>query len=154
MPAGRPTLYREEYADQAYRLALLGMTDEEMAKFFQVDDSTLYRWDEVHPEFREARARGKEPADALVAERLYKRALGYSHDAVKIFMPQGAPEPVYAPYTEHYPPDTQAARWWLQNRQGKKWQDKSAIQQLGKDGQPVDPANIQPIINVTVAKDE
>lgn len=153
MPLGRPTLYREEYDEQAYRLALLGMTDEEVAKFFQVHVDTIYEWDKVHPSFSEARASGKESADAKVAERLYKRALGYSHDAVKIFMGHEG-EPVYAAYTEHYPPDTQAARWWLQNRQGKKWQDKSAIQQLGKDGQPVDPAQIQPIINVTVAKGE
>jgi hypothetical protein len=68
--------------------------------------------------------RGKLEADANVAERLYKRALGYEHEAVKIFMPQGADSPVYAPYTEHYPPDTQAASLWLRNRQPAKWRDK------------------------------
>jgi hypothetical protein len=29
---------------------------------------------------------------------LYQRGLGYSYDAVKIFMPAGAKKPIYAPY--------------------------------------------------------
>ena len=44
--------------------------------------------------------------------------------AVKIFMPAGAEAPVCASYTEHYPPDTQAASLWLRNRQPAKWRDR------------------------------
>lgn len=150
MPAGRPTLYQEGYPDQVYKLALLGLTDEEIASFFEVAVQTVYNWDAAHPEFLEARARGKAIADAEVAAKLYHRALGYEHKAVKIFMPQGADKPVYAPYVEHYPPDTQAITWWLKNRQSSRWQDKSATQQLDKDGKPTDP--VQPVINLTVTK--
>lgn len=133
MPAGRPSLYRDEYVKQVYRLALLGLDDEEIASVFGVVRSTLYDWDAVHPEFYDARARGKIPADAKVAEKLYKRALGYSHDAVKIFQYEGAP--VVVPYTEHYPPDTQAASWWLKNRQSDKWRDRQEL--TGAGGGPV-----------------
>lgn len=124
MPAGRPTKYDPAYVDQVYRLALLGLTDAEIADFFQVHQDTLYAWDAAHPEFSVSRARGKLNADAEVAEKLYHRAKGYSHDAVKIFMPAGANEPVYAPYTEHYPPDTQAASLWLRNRQAARWKER------------------------------
>ena len=145
-------MYRETYPNEAYKLALLGLTDEEIAQFFGVHVDTVYEWDKVHPEFSEARARGKEPADANVAERLYKRALGYSHEAVKIFNDQGTP--LVVPYTEHYPPDTQAITWWLKNRQGKRWQEKSAVanQQLDAQGNPTDPA--VPVINVNVKPSE
>ncbi len=122
MPAGRPSEYKPEYVEQVFKLALLGATDEEMASIFGVVIQTLYNWDEAHPEFMESRARGKDAADANVADRLYKRALGYSHDAVKIMQYEG--EPVIVPYTEHYPPDTQAASWWLKNRHPEKWKDK------------------------------
>jgi hypothetical protein len=54
-------------------------------------------------------AKGKIAADAEIADKLYHRARGYSHEAVKIFMPAGANAPVYAPCVEHYPPDTQAS---------------------------------------------
>jgi hypothetical protein len=47
--------------------------------------------------------------------------------AVKIFMPAGAAAPVYAPYTEHYPPDTTAASLWLRNRQPSKWRDRQEV---------------------------
>jgi hypothetical protein len=89
----------------------------------------------VHPEFSDSIARGKIFADAKVADRLYKRALGYSHDAVKTFMPAGAEAPVYAPYTQHYPPDTPAASLWLRNRQSGKWRER--FERTGADGGPI-----------------
>jgi hypothetical protein len=59
------------------------------------------------------------------------RALGYRHEATKIFMPAGAKEPVYATYTQHHPPDTTAAFRWLQNRQPDKWRDRPEINHSG-----------------------
>lgn len=128
---GRPTKYKPEYAEQAYKLCLLGATDKEMADFFGVNEDTVHEWKKVHAEFSESTTRGKQAADAEVAERLFKRALGYSHEAVKIFMPSGAEKPVYAAYTEHYPPDTQAASLWLRNRQPGKWRDKRDVEATG-----------------------
>jgi hypothetical protein len=58
--------------------------------------------------------------DALV---LYQRGVGYSYDAVKIFIPAGAKKPIYAPYIEHVPPDTTAAIFWLKNRDPAHWRD-------------------------------
>ena len=48
---GRPTKYKEEYNEQAYKLCLLGHTDAEMAEFFEVDVSTIHRWKIDYPEF-------------------------------------------------------------------------------------------------------
>ena len=81
--------------------------------------------------------RGKAEADGDVAEKFYRRAMGYSHEAVKIFMPAGCSEPVYAPYTEHSPPDTQAESLWLRNRQPARWRDKQEHEHTGRDGAPL-----------------
>ena len=121
---GRPTSYVARYAEQTYKLCLLGATDSELADFFGVCVDTIHEWKKVHPEFSDSIKSGKREADANVANRLYNRALGYSHKAVKIFMPANAEEPVYADYTEQYPPDTAAAIFWLKNRQPAKWRDK------------------------------
>lgn len=131
---GRPSGYRPEFVEQVYKLALLGLNDDEIASVFGVIAQTLYNWDKKHPEFLTSRARGKDIADANVAEKLYKRALGYEHEAVKILQYEG--EPVIVPYTEHYPPDTQAASWWLKNRQSARWKDRQEI--TGKDGGPIE----------------
>lgn len=131
---GRPTDYRDKYAEQARKLCLLGATDKELASFFGTSEQTLNAWKTAHPKFLESIIAGKDQADAEVAEKLYHRARGYSHDAVKIFMPAGALEPVYAPYIERYPPDTQAASLWLRNRQPAKWRDKQEHEHSGPGG--------------------
>ena len=138
MPAGRPSDYRDEFPELAYKLCLLGAIDRELADFFEVSEQTINAWKEAHPEFLESLKRGKRYADANVADRLYRRATGYSHEAVKIFMPSGASEPVYAKYTEHYAPDTTACIFWLKNRRPDLWRDVQAREHTGKDGGPME----------------
>lgn len=41
---GRPTDFREEYIGEAYRLSLLGYTDEQIAFFFGVGLETIAKW--------------------------------------------------------------------------------------------------------------
>lgn len=134
--AGRPTDYKDEYCQQAEKLCKLGATDAEMADFFEVDERTINNWKTDHPEFFQSIKKGKTLADANVADRLYQRALGYTHEAVKIFPTGGESEdeegnkskgPLIVPYQEHYPPDTVAAIFWLKNRQPKKWRDKQEV---------------------------
>lgn len=124
---GRPSVYRDGYPEQARKLCALGATDLELADFFQIDVSTIYRWKHTHPDFCEAVTCGKEAADERVARSLYNRAVGYTHDAVKIFMPAGAESPVYAPYREHVPPEVGAAFNWLKNRRPNEWREKTEI---------------------------
>lgn len=122
---GQPTKYKDEYAKQAYKLCLLGSTDKDMADFFEVSESTVNNWKHDYPEFLESIKRGKISADANVASRLYKRAIGYEHDEDKIFNHQG--EPLIVPTTKHVQPDTTAAIFWLKNRQPAKWRDKQEL---------------------------
>jgi hypothetical protein len=61
------------------------------------------------------------------------RAVGYSYDAVKIFMPAGAKKPIYAPYVEHMPPDPTSMIFWLKNRDPERWRDVQQLEHsLGK----------------------
>jgi hypothetical protein len=133
-PVGRPPEYKPEYCELAYRLTLLGLDDDEVAAGIGLAPGYYYEWLKKYPELAEARARGKEIADGEVVQRLYKRAIGYSHEAVKIFMPAGASEPVYAKYIEHFPPDVQAATWWLKNRRPKQWKDRTETEVSGQIG--------------------
>lgn len=133
----RPSSFKPEYSEQARKLCLLGATDAELADFFEVSVRTVLRWKAEHEEFCQALKAGKDVADARVERSLYQRAVGYSHDAVKIFLPRGATEPVYAAYVEHCPPDTTAAIFWLKNRQPDQWRDKQEHQHSGPDGGPI-----------------
>lgn len=119
---GRPSRYKEEYVEQVEKLSRLGATDVEMADFFGVSERTFNTWKKAHPQFLQSIKKGKLFADANVVDSLYHRALGYEHAAVKIMQYEGVP--VVVDYTEHYPPDTAAAIFWLKNRQPKRWRDK------------------------------
>lgn len=131
--AGRPTDYREEYNEKARKLCLLGATDAELADFFEVAESTINNWKIDYPEFLESIKKGKEQADADIADSLYNRAKGYSHPDVHIANYEG--KTIVTPLTKHYPPDTAAAIIWLKNRQPKKWRDKQEVG-LSMDNMP------------------
>lgn len=123
-PTGRPSKYRTEFASQALKLCRLGATDKELADFFEVSESTLGNWKAAHPEFLVSLKRGKTLADAEVATKLYRRALGYSHPSEKIFCQEG--QVIRADTVQRYPPDTAAAIFWLKNRRPDRWRDKPA----------------------------
>lgn len=127
---GRPTKYKEEYAELAYNYCLLGAIDEELASFFDVDVSTIHRWKHDHPDFCDSVKRGKEIADAKVAQALFHRATGYSHEDIDIKMYEGGI--IETPYIKHYPPDATSAIFWLKNRQPKKWRDKQVTEHEGQ----------------------
>ena len=127
--SGRPTKYKKEYCEQAYKLCLLGATDAELADFFEVDEATLNRWKLAHDDFRESLKRGKTIADAEVSEKLLHRAKGYSHEDVHITNYQG--EITITPIIKHYAPDPTSMIFWLKNRQKDKWRDKQDHEHTG-----------------------
>lgn len=128
---GRPTAYRQEYAEQAAKLCALGATDKEVADFFEVDVRTVYRWKHDHDDFCQSLKVGKDIADERVERSLYQRAIGYEQGEVKIFMPAGADAPVYAPFTAKIAPDVTAAIFWLKNRRSQDWRDKQEVEHSG-----------------------
>lgn len=137
--AGAPTKYKEEFNELAYKLCLLGHTDQELADFFEVVEDTINEWKKVYPQFSVSIAKGKTIADAEVAHSLHKRAVGYKYDEVtyeklaekldgieedgdmklEVFKKKVV--------TKELPPDSGAALKWLSNRQGKKWRDKTEV---------------------------
>lgn len=120
---GRPTKFDPAYVDQARKICLLlGATDEELAEIFDVSRSTLSEWKDAHPQFAEALLTGKTFADANVAERLYQRALGYTHQETKVFLHEG--KVITHVIDKHHPPDTMAGMYWLNNRQRKHWKTR------------------------------
>lgn len=127
---GRPSSYKPEYATQALKLCRLGATDKELADFFSVNVDTVHEWKKVHPEFSDSLKAGKELADAEVADKLFKRATGYEHSAVKISATPDGREHI-TEYTEKYAPDTTACIFWLKNRRPDLWRDKTEQKMTG-----------------------
>ena len=132
-------IYKAEFAEQASHMCRLGATDEELAEHFKVCVRTIYRWRNTHEEFALAVVVGKEHADARVERALYSRAVGCSVERTKVFKHAGDPNPIYATYKHHLPPDPNAALNWLRVRQPKKWRireeetrDPTAVEMIEK----------------------
>ena len=122
---GRPSEYRDEYAQIAFNLCLLGFTREKLAEVFSVDVRTIYRWQSEHDEFRQALFKGGAVADGEVALSLYERAKGFSHPDEEIKVIDD--KVVRVSITKQYAPDTGAARLWLTNRQPFTWKNKVEV---------------------------
>ncbi len=127
---GRPSKYDQSMDEQVTKLALLGMTDEEMAKFFGVTAQTFYNWQKSHISFFEAVHAGKEIADAEVAASLYKKATGITYQVERLRKnKEGESEVVKLSVYE--PPDTAAMKQWLGNRRRQNWSEQVNVNHTG-----------------------
>lgn len=131
----RPTDYRQEYAEQARKLCLLGFTDKQLAVFFGVNESTINRWKQKYPEFCESIKSGKVIADAQVSESLFKRATGI--EVTEVEVRDDGKKKVKRVTKKHIPPDPTAQIFWLKNRQPELWRDKPTVENSAQEAVPV-----------------
>lgn len=131
----RPTDYRQEYAEQARKLCLLGFTDKQLAVFFGVNESTINRWKDKYPEFCKSIKSGKVIADAQVSESLFKRATGI--EVTEVEVRDDGKKKVKRVTKKHIPPDPTAQIFWLKNRQPELWRDKPTVENSVQEAVPV-----------------
>ena len=138
MGAGRPSDYKEEYNEQAYKLCLLGATDKELADFFHVCEATINNWKNEFPEFLVSIRNGKEIADMEVAKSLYLGATdrtAIKQQAIKVKEVQYANgkkvsevEKIEVVELEEFiPGDFRNAKHWLNNRNPNRWKTKNDV---------------------------
>ena len=131
----RPTDYRQEYAEQARKLCLLGFTDKQLAVFFGVNESTINRWKDKYPEFCKSIKSGKVIADAQVSESLFNRATGI--EVTEVEVRDDGKKKVKRVTKKHIPPDPTAQIFWLKNRQPELWRDKPTVENSVQEAVPV-----------------
>ena len=131
----RPTDYRQEYAEQAHKLCLLGFTDKQLAVFFGVNESTINRWKDKYPEFCKSIKSGKVIADAQVSESLFKRATGI--EVTEVEVRDDGKKKVKRVTKKHIPPDPTAQIFWLKNRRPELWRDKPTVENSVQEAVPV-----------------
>ena len=141
---GRPTDYQPEYAEQAYKLCLLGAKDKELADFFHTSEQTLNAWKHAHPIFLESLKKAKDEFDTDIIENsLRKRAMGFRYQEVTQEVKPGmsvdieggevsgvgaVDVPASKIVTKEVAPDTTACIFWLKNRQPARWRDKTEVE--------------------------
>lgn len=149
---GRPTSYKEEYNEQAYKLCLLGATDKDLSDFFKVTEQTINNWKNDFPKFFESISLGKEKADMEVAQSLYKGAIDrtvpkeQAFKVKEVFYENGKrvkeEERIEVVVVDEFvPSDFRNVQFWLKNRKSDRWRDKQEIDHTS-GGEKIEPTRI------------
>lgn len=101
---------------------MAGATDEDLAKFFGIRESTLNNWKKKHPEFMESLRRGKEVAHGEVANALYQASIGYERTVEKLNKDGEVVE-----CKEWVPGDVGAMKYFLNNRRHRQWRNDPEV---------------------------
>ena len=94
-----------------------GLTNEDVAeKKIGINRTTFYRWLQKSSELRKAVEEGKMPANEMVEDAVFKRAVGFYAKEKKI-----EPDGSITEYEKYYPPDVSAQALYLNNRARNRW---------------------------------
>ena len=116
-----------------------GLTDKDIAKNLRIGVSTLREWKGRFPEIRDALKQGKDAADRVVENALYKSATGYTmkiRKPVKVKLVDYDPTGKKIRETEtwqaveeeiHVPAQVTAQIFWLKNRKPDQWREKNDL---------------------------
>lgn len=103
-----------------------GFTNEMLAERMGISQKTFYRWCEKSEKLKEAIKQGKEVADYMVENALFKSAIGFEHTETKTYISgqqdkQGNRTVRVEKTVKYYPPNVTAIAIWLNNRKPDQW---------------------------------
>ena len=124
-----------------------GLTLKDIAKNMGCSLTTIKTWRDRFPEIAEALKEGKDYADRVVENALYRSACGYT---IEITEPIKVKRTIYDEDTGrkvreyedvveatkqiHYPAQVTAQIFWLKNRKPAQWRDKTEVQTAPTNG--------------------
>jgi len=119
--------YDPSFVGEAKKFFMCGFSQADAAVFFGVTKQTIAQWIKKYPDFAMAYRRSALIADTAVSTRLHKRAVGYevTEKHISTEMVEGRKQIKTKTITKEIAPDVAAARYWLNNRQPKKWAEKT-----------------------------
>ncbi len=104
-----------------------GLTEEQIAHNMGIAPRTLYSYKSRYPEIGQALAAGKEVADTIVENTLYRVINGYEYKET-IVTNDGRVQQV----TRYQKPDTTAIIFWLKNWRPERWRDRKDVELSGE----------------------
>ena len=128
-------LFLPDHLEQVRAIAMRGIDEEKLSELFDISPRQISLWKKQYPMFKDALEEGYTDADVAVLGGVYQKAIGYTHEEEKIFQWDG--EIVRADTVKHYPPDMNAAKLWLTNRQRKYWADRKETKHSGDADAPI-----------------
>lgn len=143
--------YNESFSERAFKLALLGLTDREIADALGIPLLTMEKWKANKYKadtsaFQKALDLGRQTANAEVAHSLYRQALGYTIEEEQAFVYKG--EIMKTKVKKFIHPNATATLFYLKNRTKQNEHPFSDINKheiTGKNGGPIQMQDIDDI---------
>lgn len=104
-----------------------GLTLDQIASNLQISKTTLIKYRKKHRELMNALKTGKEEADVVIENSMFKSAMGFNYKE-QVVTNKGDVVTV----EKFHPPSVTAQIFWLKNRKPQQWRDK---QEVGVSGQ-------------------
>ncbi|MBU0997913.1 MAG: helix-turn-helix domain-containing protein [Firmicutes bacterium] len=125
-PIGRPTKYRKEYAQMAkVVIEDSGLSIVKLAKLFNVDRNTIYKWFQDVPEFLSTVETARDFYDGIkIHKSLVKRAVGFAYNETTREAGEDGELRTMKKVRKYFPPDVSAIKHWQVNRHPEKWRDR------------------------------
>jgi len=139
--------YHPEFAKRARVYARMQMTQRMMAVKFRVDETTIVRWKDKHPEFRDAIEQGKLE---LYEKAMNVLALGMEGRTTRITKnDKGEMVEVPVEASDMRTADRIAiARDVARNLNREVWMEKVALEHTGKDGGAIEVRSLSEVVIV------
>ena len=112
MPGGRPTVFTNEVLQKLEQAFSAGCTDLEAALYANIAQSSLYNYQDSHPEFLERK-------EALKENVKLHAKLNLSHSIIS-------------------EKNTDDSKWYLERKAKNEFNTKSTTELTGVDGAPID----------------
>jgi len=125
------TIFWPDRIDHVKAIAMRGLTDDEMAAVMGVSSELLASWKAYYPQLAKAIEEGRMAADAQVVAALHSNAIGYVKTSDEVVRTRRGAQVVQV--EKYYPAETNAQKYWLNNRAPSYWGDKT---QIGGDRSP------------------
>lgn len=142
--SGTKSKCTKEVIEQVEGLCKLGLTNAQLAEYFNVTPNAIANWAKNNRAFRTAMNRGRTEGDIPVVKSLYQLALGFEKKAVKLFKNRvvekfydddgkvvqeiSRDEIIEHEYMEYYPPNVKAAIKILNARHRNQWAEQHNVQ--------------------------
>jgi hypothetical protein len=129
-PVGRPPKLPDIDLKQVERLATFGRLDlSDIGYILNISHETVNAYKKKYPEFLDAIKKGRSKANYNVKQKMFERAIGYTHKEKKIFCvkvepTEKTPDGVVIKEVEvdkYYPPDPTSFIFWMCNQVPDEW---------------------------------
>lgn len=113
-------------------IAMKGASDDEIAETFGVSPETFQKWRKAYPSFEKALDQGRLTVDADMTFALYKSGVGYHYEEDAVTAKGGIVR-----VQRFARGETDAQKYWLQNRRPDLWGTTTRLAGGGKGESPL-----------------